>query len=79
MKLKIPKGYRVGIVTLGKGMYISYDYRIFHNGNMIQSHSGTSFNYKEDARNHGIETAMIYAGTMPDRMDFKKRKEMGII
>jgi hypothetical protein len=78
IKLKLPKGYRVNVYSIGSGMYVSYDYRITHNGNVVMRTSGSTFNYKEDAKKHGIESAMIIAGLIPDRMDFKKRKELGI-
>lgn len=78
IKLKLPKGYRVNVYSIGSGMYVSYDYRITHNGNVVMRTSGATFNYKEDAKKHGIESAMIIAGLIPDRMDFKKRKELGI-
>lgn len=78
LQLKLPKGYRVNIYSIGSGMNVTYDYRITQNGNVVMRTSGTTFNYKEDAKKHGIESAMIIAGLIPDRMNFKKRKELGI-
>lgn len=65
--LKIPKGYKIAVYKIGSGMYYQYDYRIYKNGNLIQAHSGTTFNYKEDAQIHGVETANILAGVLPEK------------
>lgn len=76
IKLKTPKGFKVNVRQVEKGWY---DYTITHNGMPVMGSSGTMFELKEQCKKHGIESAMIMAGELPDRMDFKGWRDIEVI
>jgi len=52
MKNKLPKGFRATAYKIPSGNCKGwYDIRVFKDGYIILSHSGTAFEYKEQALN----------------------------